>query len=169
MKMSKPDFDQFLDEQLQSQQKEVSPSRDLWPGIEHAINLQQSANQNKAKRNWLMPAFGSAAAAILVAVVGLNMPMQQDAQQPQFALISDVFEQQKQSLLVQYQSQPALTDNWQQQLEELEQAEKAIKTALEDDPNNRALLGMLAQVYQQQLDLINKVHQPKQGTVLQHI
>ncbi|WP_105253858.1 hypothetical protein [Pseudoalteromonas sp. T1lg75] len=163
--MSKPDFDQFLEQQLQSQDKELSPSRDLWPGIEHAINLQQS----KSKRNWVKPAFGSAAAAILVAVVGLNMPMQQDAEQTQFALISDVFEQQKQSLLVQYQSQPALTDNWQQQLAELEQAEKAIKTALEDDPNNRALLGMLAQVYQQQLDLINKVHQPKQGTVLQHI
>ncbi len=167
--MNKPDFDQFLNEQLQSQEKELSPSRDLWPGIEHAINLQSNAQPSAAKRNWVMPAFGSAAAAILVAVVGLNMPMQQGAEQTQFALISDVFEQQKQSLLVQYQSQPALTDNWQQQLAELEQAEKAIKTALEDDPNNRALLGMLAQVYQQQLDLINKVHSPKQSTVLQHI
>ena len=165
--MSKPNFEQFLDEQLQSQQKEVSPSRDLWPGIEHAINLQQSEQQDKAKRNWALPAFGTAAAAVLVALVGLNMPVQQD--NTQFALISDAYEQQKQSLLVQYQSQPALTDNWQAQLTELEQAEKAIKTALEDDPNNRALLGMLAQVYQQQLDLINKVHQPKQSTVLQHI
>ncbi len=165
--MSKPNFEQFLDEQLQSQQEEISPSRDLWPGIEHAINLQQSAQQEKAKRNWAMPAFGTAAAAVLVTLVGLNMPMQQDS--TQFALISDAYEQQKQSLLVQYQSQPALTDNWKAQLAELEQAEKAIKDALEDDPNNRALLGMLAQVYQQQLDLINKVHSPKQSTVLQHI
>ncbi|MFY8273650.1 hypothetical protein AAEU32_05945 [Pseudoalteromonas sp. SSDWG2] len=169
MKMSKPDFDQFLDEQLHTQQKELSPSRDLWPGIEHAINLQSNAQQHKAKRNWVMPAFGTAAAAVLVALVGLNMPMQGAQENSQFALISDVYEQQKQSLLVQYQSQPALTDNWQAQLSELEQAEKAIKDALEDDPNNRALLGMLAQVYQQQLDLINKVHSPKQSTVLQHI
>ena len=62
---------------------------------------------------------------------------------------------------MQYQNQPALTDNWQQQLTELEDAERAIKQALDNEPENPALLKMLAQVYQQQLDLINKVHAPK--------
>lgn len=71
------------------------------------------------------------------------------------------FTKQKQSLLVQYQSQVALTDNWQVQLQELENAEQAIKQTLENEPKNKALLSMLAQVYQQQLDLINKVHAPR--------
>lgn len=71
------------------------------------------------------------------------------------------FTKQKQSLLVQYQSQAALTDNWQVQLKELEDAEQAIKQTLENEPQNKALLSMLAQVYQQQLDLINKVHAPR--------
>ncbi len=66
---------------------------------------------------------------------------------------------------MQYQNQPALTDNWQQQLTELEDAERAIKQALENEPENPALLKMLAQVYQQQLDLINKVHAPKWQTI----
>lgn len=62
---------------------------------------------------------------------------------------------------MQYQSQAALTDNWQVQLQELEDAEQAIKQTLENEPKNKALLSMLAQVYQQQLDLINKVHAPR--------
>uniref|UniRef100_UPI0038F6B87A hypothetical protein n=1 Tax=Streptomyces scabiei TaxID=1930 RepID=UPI0038F6B87A len=66
-------------------------------------------------------------------------------------VMSDYFTQQKQTLLVQYQNQPALADNWQQQLVELEDAERAIKQALENEPENPALLKMLAQVYQQQL------------------
>jgi len=75
--------------------------------------------------------------------------------------MSEFFTKQKQSLLVQYQSQVALTDNWQVQLQELEDAEQAIKQTLENEPKNKALLSMLAQVYQQQLDLINKVHAPR--------
>lgn len=75
--------------------------------------------------------------------------------------MSEFFTKQKQSLLVQYQSQAALTDNWQVQLQELEDAEQAIKQTLENEPKNKALLSMLAQVYQQQLDLINKVHAPR--------
>lgn len=62
---------------------------------------------------------------------------------------------------MQYETQPALTSDWQTQLQELEQAEQAVKLALKQDPENAALLNMLAQVYQQQLDLINKVHEPR--------
>ena len=79
----------------------------------------------------------------------------------QVVAMSDYFKAQKQSLLVQYKNQDALTNNWQAQLQELEEAEQAIKQALENEPQNQALLTMLAQVYQQQLDLINKVHAPR--------
>ena len=40
-------------------------------------------------------------------------------------------------------------------------AADAIKAALENDPNNMALLRMLQSVYQQQIDLIERVHAPK--------
>lgn len=162
--MSKQDFDDFLAQQLQEQKQELTPERDLWPGIERAINAPQSVK----KPSWKMP-LASAAAVLLVCAVGFNVQQQSVEPMSQLAQMSDVFTQQKQSLLVQYQAQPALTDNWQQQLSELEDAEQAIKTALEEEPNNRALLSMLAQVYQQQLNLINTVHKPKQGARLQHI
>ena len=64
-------------------------------------------------------------------------------------------------MLVAYKNQDALTSNWQVQLQELEEAELAIKQVLENEPQNQALLTMLAQIYQQQLDLINKVHAPR--------
>ena len=75
--------------------------------------------------------------------------------------MSQLFETEKQALLVQYQEKPALTDDWQSQLDDLEQAETAIKQALKNEPQNSTLLRMLAQVYRQQLELINRVHQPK--------
>ena len=64
-------------------------------------------------------------------------------------------------MLVEYENKEALTTNWQTQLQELEDAEQAIKQVLENEPQNQALLTMLAQIYQQQLDLINKVHAPR--------
>ena len=75
--------------------------------------------------------------------------------------ISDYFSAKKNSLLVEYENKEALTTNWQTQLQELEEAEQAIMQALENEPQNQALLTMLAQIYQQQLDLINKVHAPR--------
>ena len=64
-------------------------------------------------------------------------------------------------LLVSYQKAQPITDNWQTQLEELDAAAEAIKPALKTDPNNKALLQMLQQVYQQQLSLIETVYNPK--------
>jgi hypothetical protein len=68
---------------------------------------------------------------------------------------------QKNALLVIFQDQPALTQNWQSQLRELDHAADEIKTALENDPNNMALLKMLQNVHQQQINLIERVHSPK--------
>ena len=57
--------------------------------------------------------------------------------------------------------QKALTENWQQQLSELDRAARDILEALEQDPGNMDLLKMLRNVYQQQLNLVERVHQPK--------
>lgn len=76
-------------------------------------------------------------------------------------VLSRQHEQQKQQLLVRFQDQAAVTDDWQTQIQELEDAAAAVKLALKQDPDNTALLGMLQHIYQQQLLLIERVHAPK--------
>ncbi|TVU83956.1 hypothetical protein FQP85_09310 [Pseudoalteromonas neustonica] len=156
MKMSKPNFETFLAESINNTELEVSPQKDLWPGIEKALTHAPQA-QGKAA---LWPKLAGVAACSVAALLTVQL-LFSGSEPATSVVMSDYFTQQKQTLLVQYQNQPALTDNWQQQLTELEDAERAIKQALDNEPENPALLKMLAQVYQQQLDLINKVHAPK--------
>ncbi|MCF6435650.1 hypothetical protein [Pseudoalteromonas sp. MMG022] len=153
--MSKPDFEQFLKESLE-QTKDIAPTRDLWKGIENAI----ASTPAEDTQNSYWPKLTGIAACILAGLMAWQVVLNQP-QQNTMTNMSAFFEQQKQSLLVQYETQPALTSDWQAQLGELESAEQAIKMALQNDPENAALLQMLAQVYQQQLDLINKVHAPR--------
>lgn len=161
MKMSKPDFEQFLTQSLSEKDQNLEPEKDLWPGIERAIAKPENmAPQIKSGWHKLAAIAACSVAALLTAQLFMKTP-----QTNSVVAMSDFFAKQKQTLLVQYQGKPALTDNWQQQLNELEEAESAIKQALENEPNNAALLSMLAQVYQQQLDLINKVHAPKWQTI----
>lgn len=154
MKMTKPNFDRFTAEQL-CKDTQISPSNDLWPGIEKAINHQPTMH-NKGN---LWAKISAIAACVFVGVFSWQMLVKPE-QQNTLAAMSDFFEQQKRGLLVHYQSQPALTINWQSQLQQLEEAEQAVKLALQNNPENAALINMLAQVYQQQLALINKVHTP---------
>ncbi|MCQ8882932.1 hypothetical protein NQS96_14230 [Pseudoalteromonas shioyasakiensis] len=161
MKMSKPEFEQFLNDSL-NQQQDISPDKDLWPGIERAIATGQTQQADKPTHGWNKLA--AVAACCIAALLTVQLFVGQGESNSMMAM-SDYFTKQKQGLLVQYQNQPALTDNWQQQLKELEEAESAIKQALENEPENPALLQMLSQVYQQQLDLINKVHAPKWQTI----
>ncbi|MFY8300501.1 hypothetical protein AAEU28_17180 [Pseudoalteromonas sp. SS15] len=153
--MSKVNFDDFLKEEL-AKPSEVAPSRDLWPGIERAIAEPAKSSVND-KQYW--PKVTGIAACFIAGLLAWNVSVMRPEQNTMRDL-SALFEQQKQALLVQYEAQPALTNDWQQQLDELEQAEQAVKLALQNDPENAALLKMLAQVYQQQLDLINRVHAP---------
>lgn len=162
MKMNKPDFEQFLTQSLNEKEHELEPEKNLWPGIERAITNKPEVSVEPEKNTWSKLA--AIAACTVAALLTVQLVMQTSQTNSAMAM-SDFFTKQKQSLLVQYQDSPAVTDNWQQQLDELEEAESAIKQALENEPNNSALLSMLAQVYQQQLDLINKVHAPKWQTI----
>ncbi|ESP91906.1 MULTISPECIES: Anti-sigma-K factor rskA [Pseudoalteromonas] len=163
--MTKPNFDEFLSQQIANTQEQVQqpePQRALWQGIEKAINEQPKNDSEPQKYKsagvWRQVSAIAAATCIGMCVMyfTLSTPEQNNMMQ-----MSQYFEQQKQILLVQYGNQPALTNDWQVQLQELEEAEQAIKLALQNDPQNAALLQMLAQVYQQQLDLIERVHQPR--------
>lgn len=153
--MSKPNFDEFLKEGLENPSA-VKPHRDLWPGIERALN--QPVVKAETSSTWSK--VSAVAACALVGAMSWQVTLN-SVKEDTLADINELFEQQKQTLLVQYAEQPALTSDWKRQLQELEQAEKAIKMALDNDPESAALLKMLAQVYQQQLDLINRVHSPR--------
>ncbi len=154
--MNKPNFNNYLNESLNTLDKDIAPQKDLWAGVERAIINSKTAQINTV----IWPKITVIAACTIAALVAVNIFYITPEPQPVVA-ISDYFSAQKNSLLVEYKNKEALTSNWQIQLQELEEAEQAIKQALENEPQNQALLTMLAQIYQQQLDLINKVHAPR--------
>ncbi|WP_299977563.1 tetratricopeptide repeat protein [uncultured Pseudoteredinibacter sp.] len=161
MKHSKS-LDELLADERQCPE-EISPKRDLWPGIEKAINQEQQKSPKGLSINSKI-AFSSAA-SVLAAVLLIKGPDLLPSQEPTIdsgiAALVNTYEQEKQQMLVRYQGQEAIVSNWQQQLNDLEEAAKSLRNALEDDPDNAVLIHMLGNVYQQQLDLINKVHTPK--------
>ena len=166
--MSRENFDTALKHQLDELDREIQPKRDLWQGIELALANEPAPDQVEPNQPRQMNGARMFAVAATFAFVGLfgwftvNQPDQgMIGGQELVAALSNQHQQQKDSLLVKFKGQPALTQNWEQQLDELDDAAKAIKTALKEDPNNIALLKMLQNVHQQQIDLIERVHAPK--------
>jgi len=159
--MSKTNFEQMLATQLADVDKEQLPERDLWPGIELALSSEASDQSRAvvAKKMYLI-----AATVAMFGLIGWLSVNQQPVSLTGDDLVASLSEQhleQKNALLVRFQDQPALTQNWQDQLTELDDAADAIKTALENEPNNMALLKMLQSVHQQQINLIERVHSSK--------
>ncbi len=158
--MKEEQFEELLQEKLDALPREIQPEQDLWPGIDHA--LEHEVSHTNSSNRWI----GIAASIAVLGITGLltlnyfSKPEIDNAGINQaVANMSREYEGQKQLLLAHYQQQPALTDNWQQQLEELDSAATVIKAALENDPNDANLIRLLKQVYQQQLTLIQSVHQ----------
>lgn len=150
-----------MTQQLEALPREKTPSRDLWPGIEYAISQSQAAEKTSWRRQTGIAA--SFLVALLVGYMGYQGLGSQGILQNNQAIAEQMsvqFMQQRDALLISLDGQNATTQNWQQQLDELDAAAKAIKTALKEDPNNQALLAMLKNVYEQQLKLIERVHAP---------
>ncbi|MCB4434908.1 hypothetical protein LHL20_01475 [Alteromonas sp. McT4-15] len=161
-------FDEQLARHIAELNKEKQPERDLFRGIELGIEAQKDSeantnNQGVTPKQWM----AIAASVCLVTVLWFSAPFAfklDDPRSDNYALIDAMSTQQQQqvsSLLASYQSTPALTEDWQQQLKELDDAADAIKAALKEDPDNSALIKMLHHVYQQQIALIERVHAPK--------
>lgn len=168
--MNDAELDRKLQQQIDELPKALKPSRDLWAGIDHAIESQQ---QYRTKPSKVYQLFGVAAG---FAVLGLSawMYMQSSVEplptQNQELVaevpaplqyideLSTLFEQRKQTLLVKYQDNPTATQDWKLQLEQLDKAALVIKQALVNDPTNAQLIKMLQQTYQQQIDLIEAVN-----------
>jgi len=166
--MTMRNFEEHLSEQIDSLATEKQPERDLFRGVE--LGIEAGTNQVKkthghgvTNNQWL----AIAASVCLVTVIWLSAPLAfktESTQTDTYALIEALSTQQQQqvnSLLASYESTPALTQDWQQQLKELDDAANAVKLALKEDPDNSALIKMLHHVYQQQIALIERVHAPK--------
>lgn len=161
--MNKASFEQDLKQQVADMHKDKRPDRDLWAGIELALSQDEANTQDvvsKGETKWYLVA-ATVAAFGLIGWVSLGQQSTSLTGDELVAALSQQHQQQKSALLVRFQDQPALTQNWQEQLTELDDAAEAIKKALENEPNNMALLKMLQNVYQQQIGLIERVHSPK--------
>jgi len=158
-------FDDKLAQHISGISKEKQPERDLWRGIELGITSQQddASSSTVTSKQWM----AIAASVCLVTVLWFAAPFAFKADESRsdgYALIDAMSMQQQQqvnSLLASYESTAALTEDWQEQLKELDDAADVIKAALKDDPDNSALIKMLHHVYQQQIALIERVHAPK--------
>lgn len=174
--MNKTISEQALASQVDKLLKEMQPQRDLWSGIERAIQdkSQKSTTINKKNNIVSMAWAASFVVAVLVAWISfapttleLSTPLianNKDNLQPAAGqLVSSMqasFQQQKQVMLVSY-GQPDMTKlpvKMQTQLIELAQARKTIEKALVNDENNVDLLNLLRFTQQQELNLLQQLY-----------
>lgn len=138
---------------------------------EQAPNQRASSVKHKSRFVLLRPQFMTSVAAFAaVAMFAVLLMVQLKPESSDSSPLSvpslaaqmnQDFATEKAKLLQYVSAQPAYTDNWQAQLDELERAAAVLSNALSNDPNNMALIRMLNNVQQQQIDLIEKVHAPK--------
>ena len=169
--------EQLLQQQIELLPKEIKPNRDLWVGIDHAIeNGQQAKDKNRLQRfagvaagvvifgwlSWLTMNIGNTSIEPVIdngdGASEVIISRQNDQSLDFIEAMSQSYNEQKQALLVQYDGKESMVVDWHKQLDELDSAADAIKKALESDPSNAQLIKMLQQTYQQQLDLIKMVN-----------
>ncbi|MUH72831.1 hypothetical protein [Psychrosphaera haliotis] len=153
--------EQALEQAINDLPKELEPSRDLWAGIEQAVaKTEQEHAKPTIYSNWKSIAAAFLPIAFLAGFY-INGSNPNTDTMPWLEPVTASFELQKQQLLKRVSDHPQITNNWQQSLKELEQAEQSLKQALKSQPGDPALMKMLTHVYQRQLDIIAKSHQPK--------
>lgn len=162
--MNDREFEERLKQEIGKLKRELRPHRDLWPGIDHAIHHSSSFTPG---RSFALAASVLLAIALVVSGALYTRAPQQDSQGVAdfIAQLQSEHEKNKQNLLVQYQGQQALAPDWEEQMDQLEQAEQAIYRALMDDPENLELLKILRQVQTKQIDLIESVYAPLFTTI----
>ena len=162
--MNDKQFEETLKDQIDQLERQISPSRDLWPGIDHAIN-----------RSTVTVSTPVAIAASVLIVISLAVsgalfysrigPESSVPAADFISLLQSEHERNKQALLVEYQDQTALAPDWEGQMQQLEQAEQAIYEALREDSENIELLKILRQVQTKQIELIESVFAPLFRTI----
>jgi hypothetical protein len=172
--MSKLLSEQNMQKQIAELPEEMTPKRDLWAGIERAI---QTKKQDKpsfeptTKKVFVPTAWAaSLVAAVLVTWVSFSpqQPPIKVAQQHGTPLnlvvaMQESFKQTKQIMLVSF-GQPKMSElpkEIQEELIKLSSAQKTIEKALIEDPSNNDLLNLLSWTQKQELDLLTQLYSPK--------
>lgn len=163
--MNKQITEQLLQEKLQQLPGEITPERELWSGIERAI---QGKAQAQVQPKILQTKLPMAWAATVIAAVLLTWlsigPQQITPSEPSLAaMMQQDFKQQKQTMLTSFghPDQRQLSAEMQAQLQQLSAAQTTIKNALTNDPNNTDLLNLLRWTQQQELDLLEQLYRPQ--------
>jgi len=169
--------DKALQQHIDQLSGELTPERDLWAGIELAINQAEQTNTyNKQTVNRFNTPFAWAASVIVAILFSWQLnhtfsPIPAKvAQQNSFDAVDFIkvnFQQQKQSLLVSYGKPETkqLPLKMQQELQQLEGAQNTIYKALESDKNNQDLLNLLQWTQQQELKLLEQLYRPHWQTI----
>jgi hypothetical protein len=177
--------DKLLAARVATLPEEITPERDLWAGIEHAINAKQQQPEsqeqvNTHSNNVYKVTFTPVAwaASIVLAVLiswGTMTPLLQKSPVDQLAqnpLINEDlvnymeqnFSKQKHTMLVSF-GQPNLANlsvEMQNELTKLADARKAISKALLSDNTNVDLLNLLDFTQQQELKLLEQLYRQYQ-------
>ena len=143
---------------------EITPERDLWSGIERAIQV-NAPHRHSLITKPLIPFAWAASIIAAVLLTWMNIAPQRgiDAPVTIAATMQQDFEQQKQTLLVSF-GQPKLHElapEMTEQLAKLASAQASISKALIDDPTNADLLNLLRWTQQQELDLLEQLLSPQ--------
>ncbi|WP_440875027.1 hypothetical protein [Thalassotalea sp. PLHSN55] len=164
--MKKLTAEQALAQKIAQLPDEINPDRDLWLGIERAIEQQSHAPVVDEKKGPLAVVWATAASFAAVMLIGylVNLsPTTGVSSGELVALMQQNFEQQKVTLLVSL-GQPKINElpsAMQEQLKQLKSARLAIKQALANDENNVDLINLLDWTQKQELELIEKLYTPQ--------
>lgn len=172
--------DALLDKKTAELVPEITPQRDLWPGIERAINHQGQQSSVFKPRALFVPSVWAASVAMIMLVSWLTLAPQHNpfkenrlvthstevkANQAQLvAMMQQSFNQQKVSLRSSYGNPKIelLPIAMQTELSQLAKARVAISNALDNDENNVDLLNLLDFTQQQELKLLQQLYRQYQ-------
>lgn len=165
--------EQALQGKLDELPDEMEPQRDLWAGIERAIQskAQEPSVDEAASKKSFVPATWAASlvAAILITWVSfspqapLDVAQQKNSPLNLVTAMQENFKQTKQTMLVSF-GQPQMSElpkEIQDELSKLSSAQKTIEKALIADPSNNDLLNLLRWTQKQELDLLTQLYSPK--------
>ncbi|HBY86028.1 MAG TPA: hypothetical protein DEO86_09150 [Colwellia sp.] len=172
--------DKALVEQVAKLSNEMTPERDLWSGIERAINHKSQEAAAEKQGSFLMPSAWAASIALVILMSWFtfspeikeeNIPLLVKTQEKNSVtqgqlvnFMKQSFQQQKQTLLASY-GQPAvdkLSAAMQQELTQLSEARASIRKALLTDKNNADLINLLDFTQQQELKLLQQLYRQYQ-------
>ena len=172
--------DKTLNEQVANLANEMTPERDLWPGIERALNHKSQVSSGDKQSNVFVPSAWAASIAMVMlmswftfsrSTVEQSVPVMVQNQQKTSPtpgqlvnFMQQNFKLQKQTLLASY-GQPTvdrLPVAMQKELTQLADARASIRKALLTDNNNADLLNLLDFTQQQELKLLQQLYRQYQ-------